>query len=258
MSLTCVTDLRGKGRWLPADYERKADLWIIADTWQERPNVTGRVLAYINPAVLYIDGKLAGEPGSFARTLDGLPLLPLKPLWKSDDGRQSLLALDITKRGVVGRIIAGVRSALSWAAGVNVCYFTALDFVEPGRYPVEFWGQWDNNLTALANGLRGIAPGFACVVQQFHLTTPTMNGSGLYLEGNGPYDFRYTPEKHASDKRAFDIMTARVDGRESVWVQEVRFPETYTAASLKAVLDWAHTNGMYTSVGRDATAKGAQ
>lgn len=253
----CTTDLRGKPKWTAADYARSSDLWIVGDPWPERPPVAGRVLAYINPAVLFYDGVITGEPGSFSRRLEGLPLLPLSPLWTSPDGRQVLRALDMTARNVSRLFLEAVRASLMWADGVLFCYFTSLDFVDPGRYPLEYWSKWDSTLGLLANGIRDSRPGFLCVAQQFHLAPPTTSCNGLYLEGNGPYEFRYTPEQHEDDARRLrDLIRRYEPSRQDLWVQEVRKPELYSAAALRSVVDWATRLDFYVSIGRDETARG--
>lgn len=253
----CTTDLRGRGKWSAADLARDADLWVVADTWLERPAVPGKVLAYINPAVLWIGGSVyRGTAGSFADRISGLPLLYGFPdLWVSADGTQRLRALDLTQRGVVRAYIAAVRDALLWADGVEMCYFTSLDFVAPGQYPMEFWTQWDAVLGAIAVAVRGLRPGFLFVGQQFHPTAPFGNTSGLYFEGTGPYEFRYSPLQREMDLATYRALIKWQDpSRPEAFVQEFRKFEIYAPGVLRGQLDWATHCGMYVSVGRDATA----
>lgn len=249
--LTCGTDLRGKGRWTPADYERKADLWIVASSWTEKPVKDARTLAHVQPVIYELDGKPAGD---LSVLLSSLPRLNVPtPLWTSDDGRQTIWPIDLTQRGVVSQLADRLaRQRLQWADGLLLDYFVALGWAYPNLYSEDFWQKWNNALRAWVEQMRTLRPDWVFVGQVHQLTDPCGALNGLYTEQDLT-SFGTTPAQHAGDISAF-LSLSRMTGREVVCVAELREPGRYPQSYRDAFKAWCEANGAYASVGRDQFA----
>lgn len=255
--LTALTDLRGKGRWLLADYAREADLYVVGSYWQEKPIAGKRTFAQVSATYLTLDGNVSGEPGSLNKaigtTLPALENVP--PLWVSDDGRQTQIPLDLTQRHVASELADLMVSHLSWPDGLNIDWYGFGWAYPPEKYPqydADFWKKFDDQLQSWVEQMRSRKPAWVFTGQHHQITPPCGALNGLYLE-QSLTSFGETLNSHTGQVKTFQSL-AKLSGREVVFIAELRepgkFPDWYQAA-FKA---WCETNGAYASVGRDQFA----
>lgn len=240
------------------DFSKFADWYSIANTALKKPvlgNPSGRTLVAFSPMVMYDGATVASTPYNMALAAlaDRYGAMTDRTVWQGAGNWHTRL-VDLTRRGILPAVVGMWLDDFTWADGMHMDYASAWSWQFPDMAPTD--GAWGSVLAALATIVR--QKGKICLTQQFHLTPVTMAGSGLFCEGNGPYDFGYSPMKHEDDLRAFRAALKWADpSREILWVQEFRNPEKWDPRTLANLLAWCDVNGIVASVGRDATAVGA-
>lgn len=248
----CITDLRGSGRWTPADYTRQADLWIVSSSWTEKPTPQ-RTLAHLSASYLTIDGALAGGVGTLNRMIGTLiQPLAVPPLWTSADGRQTLCPINLNARHAASELADLVTRKMAAFDGVLIDYFCGLGWAYPGAFSEDFWALWDRSLRAWVEQMRALRPDWIIVGQVHQNTEPTGALNGRYIEQDLT-SFGCTFESNAKDVSQFTAM-AKLTGREVVFVAELRDPLRYPAYYVDQVKAFCESTGAYLSAGRDATA----
>lgn len=248
----CITDLRGKGRWTPADYTRQADLWIVASSWTDKPT-PARTLAHLSASYLTLDGAVSGEPGTLNKMI-GTMLQPLAvpPLWTSADGRQTLCPVNLNARHAASQLADLVTKKMAAFDGVLIDYFVSLAWAYPGAFSEDFWAQWDRSLRAWVEQMRALRPDWIIVGQIHQNTEPTGALNGRYCEVDLT-SFGCSFESNIRDFQAFAALS-KMSGREIVNVAELRDPLRYPAWYVDKVKGACELTGAYLSWGRDASA----
>lgn len=248
-----LTDLRGGKRWVEADYARKADLWIVAATWEDKPVAGQRTLVQVSPTYLTLDGKIAGAPGTL-NNLIGTTLrhLGAGPLWTSDDGRMTLEPVDLTARHAASSLADLIATKMGHMDGCNLDYFVPLAFAYPGKFSDEFWEKWNNALRAWVEQMRALRPSWVFVGQVHQIIDPCGALNGVYAEQDLT-SFGASFTTHEADIARMKAITD-LDKREMVNVVELRYPGRYPLWYQDAVKAFCERTGACLSWGRDGAA----
>lgn len=247
----CIVDWRG----VP-DLTKRADFYSVFWSHKNRPtlgNPNGRILVAISATLLYHGPGPAMRPYNLDLYQAALKrnALTERVAWTGEDEWHSRV-FDLTKRGMLQDWLAILAEHFPWADGFHVDYFSAWSWLFPDMAQSD--ELWDRLLAGLATGIR--VQNKLCLAQQFHPSAPSMAASGQFWEVN-PTSFGQTLESHESDAEMFRDAVGRVDGRETLFVSEIREPARYPAWYIEQVRAWAARNDFVLSLGRDATSVGA-
>ena len=246
---TLILDWRGR-----PDLTKPGDFYSIGPYFFARPalgNVGGRVLVAMSATILYDPD---GHPSTreFNHDLHHAAMkrkaMTQRVVWRGDNGWHTRL-FDLTKPGMVEDVLALVRAYFGWADGVHLDYASAWSWQFEDMAPRD--AAWDDALAALLAGIR--AQKKLALAQQWHLTRPVLAASGAFLE-QSPTSFGRTLDDHARDIAEFRRQAK--DGREVLFVAELREPAKFPMDYVDALRTWAVTNDVALSFGRDAKAVG--
>lgn len=247
---TMVLDWRG----VP-NLSKSADFYSIASTHETRPvlgNPQGRVLVGVSATIMYGPGGVANRPYNmdlFAAATR-LNARTNRIVWDGGAGWYTVL-FDLTKRGMVSAWLKILHDRFGWADGLHLDYASAWSWLWRDMEPTD--AAWNRAYAAVLSAQ--LEQGKLALAQQFSLTEVVMAGSGAFWE-QSPTSFGQTFESHAEDAKKFRDFTSRVDGRETLFVAELREYEKFPAWYRDKMREWATANDIVVSVGRDATAGG--
>jgi hypothetical protein len=241
---TALYDMRGR-----PDTSKFADLYIVPSTLTSRPklgNPTGRVLVSLSGTIHYAPiGEPVNEPFNLAVYDLALKHDAIMPgILGFEDNGYYTQGIDLTKRGLVGPLIALWLDKAKDFDGIH--WDVAVPLADPTL-------PWDSVMAGMASAIR--TAGKLVVAQVHQLTPVAMASNGQWLED--PTGFGYTLERHAHDAAMFRQATSAFissDHRESIFVAEMRYPDTFPQWFRDQVRAWCEANNFYLSVGVDANA----
>lgn len=261
-----ITDWRSVAGWTADQRARTPDYWSLGNTSLATDIATlpGKKLVQFQPGVMmggdglpagvYADDLYTAMHGAGALTATSLTVSPDPPV----------MIFDLTKRGVPKLVADVILSHFGSAAqGTHFDYWCNLwwlfgnGWTPTGESPTTYWPKWSVALAQVAGILRAARPDWLVVGQNFQLDGEgAMNAqiNGLFLE-QYPTAFRYTLAGHVEDKAALmNLWSMAKWQRESIWVVELRNPETFDPTYLAFLLDWCEKNDFVVSFGRGAAA----
>lgn len=246
---TMCVDWRAQPNLLKA-----ADFYSLGPLHETRPtlgNPKGRALVAVSATLLY---GPEGAPSSREYNADFYELAKAKgalterEAWRNEYGWSSRI-VDVTKRGMVSGWLALFAKHFGWADGVHLDWASAWSWAFPDMAPTD--EAWNNALSGFLGGVLGT--GRLAIGQQFQLTPIIMAGSGAFWE-QYPTGFGSDFDRHAQELVEFRNMTSRVDGREVLFVSELREPGKFPEWYRIKMQQWASVNDIVLSWGRDSTA----
>lgn len=225
-----------------------ADLYIVPSTMTQRPvlgNPSGRVLVSLSGTVHYTPtGVVDPHPLNLAMFDIAVKFGALMPgvLGFEENGYYTQ-GIDLTKRNVPQAMLPLWLDTFKWADGLHWDSYTPLNDA-PG---------WDGVMAGMATHLR--TNGKLVCGQQHQLTPAVMGTNGPWWEDLTGWG--YTLARHAEDAKKFRDAAVKYDGRETIFVAEVRNPASFPQWYLDQVKAWVEANDFYLSVGVDQSAGGS-